>query len=92
MATSARGAMGTAPGDLDLLAGGAITIKGRIARSSNATFLVEVTLNDTTGLAVYKPEQGERPLWDFPPGLFKREVATYLLSETLGWGLVPATV
>ena len=84
--------MATSRGDLDLLARGAITIKGQIARSSNAIFLVEVTLDDATALAVYKPGRGERPLWDFPPGLFKREVAAYLLSEALGWGLVPPTV
>ena len=36
--------------------------------------------------------RGERPLWDFPTGLFKREVAAYELSEALGWGLVPRTV
>jgi len=77
---------------LDLLARGAITVKGRIARSSNAIFLVEVTLDSAAALAVYKPARGERPLWDFPPGLFRREVAAYLLSEALGWGLVPRTV
>ena len=38
------------------------------------------------------PSKGERPLWDFPGGLFRREVAAYLLSESLGWGLVPETV
>ena len=43
-------------------------------------------------MAVYKPCKGERPLWDFPGGLFRREVAAYVLSESLGWGLVPETV
>jgi uncharacterized repeat protein (TIGR03843 family) len=42
--------------------------------------------------AIYKPEAGERPLWDFDAGLYRREVAAYLLSEWLGWGLVPPTV
>src|SRR2546423_1712299 len=42
--------------------------------------------------AIYKPQRGERPLWDFPRGLFKREIAAYLLSEALGWGLVPLTL
>jgi uncharacterized repeat protein (TIGR03843 family) len=42
--------------------------------------------------AVYNPRRGERPLWDFPPGLDKREVAAYELSEALGWGIVPETV
>ncbi len=61
-------------------------------QSSNATFLVEVSLDAATTLAVYKPRRGERPLWDFPPGLFRREVAAYHLSELLGWGLVPLTL
>jgi uncharacterized repeat protein (TIGR03843 family) len=42
--------------------------------------------------AVYKPYQGEQSLWDFPDGLYRREVAAYALSEALGWGLVPPTV
>ena len=75
-----------------LLARGDITLKGRLPRSSNATFLAEAALGETRALAVYKPERGERPLWDFPPGLYKREVAAYELSEALGWGLVPLTV
>jgi len=69
-----------------------VTLKGRMPWSSNATFLVEVTLEGTTTQAVYKPERGERPLWDFPRGLFKRELAAWHLSEALGWGLVPLTV
>lgn len=60
--------------------------------SSNATFLVELTLDGIIGHAVYKPGRGERPLWDFPPALFRREIAAYLLSEALGWGLVPLTI
>lgn len=60
--------------------------------STNAIFLCDVTLGDATARAVYKPERGERPLWDFPPGLFKREVAAYELSRALGWALVPPTV
>ncbi len=44
-------------------------------------------------LAIYKPQRGERPLWDFPSGtLGRREVATYLVAEAVGWGLVPPTV
>jgi uncharacterized repeat protein (TIGR03843 family) len=77
---------------LDLLARGAITVKGRLPWSSNRTFLVEVRLDAAAAHAVYKPERGERPLWDFPPGLHKRELAAYYLSEALGWGLVPPTV
>ncbi len=41
---------------------------------------------------VYKPASGEQSLWDFPGGLYRREVAAYALSETIGWGLVPPTV
>jgi uncharacterized repeat protein (TIGR03843 family) len=84
--------MATAVTPLDLLTRGAITLKGRLPWSSNATFLVEVALEGATALAVYKPLRGERPLWDFPPGLFRREIAAYRLSEALGWGLVPLTV
>ena len=60
--------------------------------STNATFLVAVKLDGEETLAVYKPERGERPLWDFPSGLYKREVAAYRLSEMLGWELVPPTI
>jgi uncharacterized repeat protein (TIGR03843 family) len=61
---------------------------------SNSTFLV--TLEDPAAgrtHAVYKPRRGEAPLWDFPHGsLYRREVATYLVSESIGWSLVPPTV
>ena len=67
-------------------------MKGRLPWSSNGTFLVELCLDGTSGLAVYKPLRGERPLWDYPRGLYRREVAAYLVSEALGWGLVPETV
>ena len=67
-------------------------VHGRIAGSSNATLLVTCRLAGEELLAVYKPLKGERPLWDFPGGLFRREVAAYVLSEALGWGLVPETV
>lgn len=66
-------------------------VVGQFTWGSNYTFLVE--LADCGLQAVYKPSQGERPLWDFPPEtLAGREVAAYLLSEALGWGLVPPTV
>jgi uncharacterized repeat protein (TIGR03843 family) len=67
-------------------------VHGRIAGSSNATLLVTCRLGGDELMAVYKPAQGERPLWDFPGGLFRREVAAFVLSEALGWGLVPETV
>jgi uncharacterized repeat protein (TIGR03843 family) len=77
---------------MNVLADGDIAVKGRMPWSSNGTFLAEVCAGDEATLAVYKPRRGERPLWDFPDGLYKREVAAYLLSEALGWGIVPETV
>jgi uncharacterized repeat protein (TIGR03843 family) len=71
---------------------GDIELKGRMPWSSNATFLVELCCDGELTLGVYKPRRGERPLWDFPSGLHKREVAAWCLSEALGWGLVPPTV
>ena len=41
---------------------------------------------------VYKPHRGERPLWDFPDGLYRREVAAHRLAVALGWDLIPPTV
>lgn len=78
--------------ELTLLTEGDIELLGLIPRSSNQTFLVQVSCGEEAGYAVYKPEAGERPLSDFEPGLYKRERAAYLLSEALGWGLVPLTV
>jgi uncharacterized repeat protein (TIGR03843 family) len=76
----------------DVLTRGALNVKGRLPDSSNVTLLVEADLDGATMLAVYKPVRGERPLWDFPRGLFRRELAAWHLSEALGWGLVPLTV
>ena len=75
-----------------VLAEGDMEVHGRIAGSSNATLLVTCRLGTDELLAVYKPAQGERPLWDFPGGIYRREVGAYVLSEALGWGLVPETV
>ena len=66
---------------------------GQFASSSNYTFLVKVTQQSHTLQAVYKPDKGQVPLWDFPLNtLTQRELAAYLLSELLGWDLVPPTV
>jgi uncharacterized repeat protein (TIGR03843 family) len=76
-----------------MLDDGEIEVVGRVAWSSNAALLVTVTHDDAETLAVYKPQRGERPLWDFPDGsLCHRETAAYVLSEALGWGLVPRTI
>jgi uncharacterized repeat protein (TIGR03843 family) len=77
---------------IELLQHGEVTVKGRMPWSSNATYLTEVCARDELTLAVYKPARGERQLWDFPPGLGKREYAAYELSEALGWNVVPDTV
>ncbi len=77
---------------LKLLAEGDVELKGRMPWSTNQTFLVEVAHGDDAMLGVYKPGRGERPLWDFPGGLYRREVAAWVLSELLGWGIVPETV
>ena len=73
-----------------------IELKGLFRRSSNYTFLVELCdEGDATPplLAVYKPAQGESPLWDFPAGtLYRREVAAYVLAKHLGWPRIPPTV
>jgi len=73
-----------------------VELKGLFRRSSNYTFLAE--LCDGAGgapplLAVYKPAEGESPLWDFPSGtLYRREVAAYHVAKELGWPRVPPTV
>jgi uncharacterized repeat protein (TIGR03843 family) len=72
---------------------GEIEIIGRMPFSSNGTFLSVVRSESDAVAAIYKPQQTERPLWDFPEGtLYRREVASYALSEALGWGIVPPTV
>jgi len=75
-----------------VLAHGELTVHGRIAGSSNVTLFVTCELDGDTVAAVYKPARGERPLWDFPSGLHRREVAAYVLSEAMGFGAVPLTL
>jgi len=87
-----RAALAPVPEYLDILSTGEIEVEGRMPWSSNGTFLVSVTRGEDTLGAIYKPGRGERPLWDFPGGLFRREVAAFELSRHLGWGLVPETV
>ena len=77
---------------LAVLREGDVEVEGRMPWSSNGTYIVEVCKDGERMRAVYKPVRGERPLWDFPDGLYRREVAAYVLSEALGWGLVPETV
>jgi len=77
---------------LRVLLDGDVEVAGRMPWSSNGTYLVEVCKDGESMRAVYKPVRGERPLWDFPGGLYRREVAAYVVSEALGWGLVPETI
>jgi len=71
---------------------GNLELKGQFMLGSNYTFLVDVTYEDQTYPAVYKPKRGEQPLWDFPESsLAHREVAAYLISEALGFHIVPFT-
>lgn len=60
--------------------------------ASNYTFVVRLSLDDLEGCGIYKPQAGERPLWDFPTGtLGRRECAAYAFAQALGWGLTPPT-
>jgi len=78
---------------LRLLERGRIRVLGLMPDCSNYTYLAEVDADGLHSQAIYKPASGETPLDDFPEGtLAGREVAAYLVSEALGWRLVPATV
>jgi uncharacterized repeat protein (TIGR03843 family) len=78
---------------LTALQKGSLMVQGEFLWGSNYTFLAKVEHQGETLAAVYKPTRGERPLWDFPAStLAKREVAAYIVSEMLGWRLVPPTV
>lgn len=78
---------------LEALQKGTFDLEGQFIYGSNYTFMVNCRFEGDTFKAVYKPTRGERPLWDFPSQtLSRREVAAYLISEALGWSLVPPTV
>ena len=71
---------------------GEYELKGQFAFGSNYTFLVAVSHEGREYPAVYKPTRGEQPLWDFPENtLAGREVAAYLVSEHLGFHMIPFT-
>jgi len=81
------------PSTRDIIRNGEIVACQLTPAGSNYTFLVQIQLGDTTILAIYKPRDGESPLWDFPRGtLYKREYAAYLLSQVLGWDFIPFTI
>ena len=78
---------------LQLLQCGTIDIEGLLPWSSNYSFLVRICGENIERRVVYKPQRGERPLWDFTQGtLCLRERAAYLVSDALGWHLVPPTI
>jgi hypothetical protein len=77
---------------LAALQGGELEVIGRLVGSSNNAMVVRVDGREDL-LAVWKPTRGEQPLFDFPIGtLTRREVAAYLVSEAVGWGIVPPTL
>ena len=85
--------MSADPSTCELILHGEIVSCELTRMGSNYTFLVQVQSGEQTGLAIYKPRDGEAPLWDFPSGtLYKREYAAYLLSQILGWDFIPFTV
>ena len=91
---SAPGVSSKPHGDvIGLLERGELEPLGVLPQASNYTFLARVREGGGELLAVYKPRAGEAPLWDFPQGtLCQREVAAYVLAETLGWPNVPQTI
>lgn len=80
------------PQPLTILSEGSVELRGRLPWSSNGAFLAIACLADVEVPCIYKPHRGERPLWDFPDGLYQREIAAYEVGAALGWGLVPETV
>ena len=78
-----------------LLKTGLITKCELLSGCSNDAYLIEISddLQNLVVKAVYKPKDGEKPLWDFPNGtLYKREYAAFLISKELGWPTIPETV
>lgn len=78
---------------VDSMRSGELKLVGRILSASNVTLVCEAEVDGGLVRCVYKPVRGERPLWDFPDGtLAGREVASYLVSAALGWGVIPETI
>ncbi len=81
------------PATTDIIRHGEIVSYQLTPLGSNYTFVVKIEMDGNESQAIYKPREGEAPLWDFPSGtLYKREYAAYLLSEILGWNIVPFTI
>lgn len=79
---------------LEALQKSEIKLEGEFLQGSNYTFLVKVhPEGGKSFLAVYKPQEGEQILWDFPANtLAHRETAAFLVSQALGWDFVPPTI
>jgi len=78
---------------LQALTSGDLQVTGRLVDASNATLYATSTLNTQEVVCIYKPIAGERPLWDFSDGfLAHREYAAFLVSNHLGFDLVPLTI
>ena len=93
MSSKASLGLNSGPAISDIIRHGEIASYQLTPLGSNYTFLVKIELEGNEGYAIYKPKEGEAPLWDFPSGtLYKREYAAYLLSEILGWDLIPFTI
>jgi hypothetical protein len=90
--TYVRGQMVTDDNSRTLTTGD-LSVTGRLVDASNATLYATATHADRSVICIYKPIAGERPLWDFADGcLAHREYAAYLLSNHLGFDLVPLTI
>lgn len=92
--TSGEGTYRLTPGEIEaLLLNGEVEGGELVPRGSNYTFVVQLRSDEMSFLGIYKPASGERPLWDFPYGtLHFRERCSFLVSQVLGWHLVPPTV
>ena len=84
------------------LSSGELEVVGQLMDASNGSLLCRLQTDaeltqgqrdENAPLVIYKPRAGERPLWDFPDGtLSQREVAAFVVAESLGWSIVPPTV
>ncbi|HVB97277.1 MAG TPA: SCO1664 family protein [Chloroflexota bacterium] len=77
----------------EFLRDGDVALCEPIAWGSNYNFATLLQRGEEQRLAIYKPRRGEAPLWDFPDGtLYRREYASYVVSQALGWDFIPTTV
>ncbi len=78
---------------LSILQMGDMDVEGLLPWSSNYTFLVNLCTESQELAAIYKPQRGERPLWDVSQGtLYLRERTAFVISSAIGWDLVPPTI